>query len=251
MDDLAGLVLPAECVVGRPLIVKTTTGSTNDDAKRLAVEGCAQGTVVLADVQTAGRGRLGRTWFSPPATNLYFSVVWRDGLRAASLGSFALATGLAVAPALDAFVPTPMRIKWPNDVRSGGRKVAGVLAEAIFRGDRPYALVLGVGVNVRQVDFPSEFAERATSLRNLRGADLRRSDVLRALLRELESTLDLLAHRGFDALHPGVVARCETLGTTVRVGGVEGLAMGIDGGGGLLVRSGDGTMHTVTSGEVA
>ena len=250
MDDLAGFVAPRGCALGRPLILAAVTGSTNDDARRLAGAGCGHGTVVLADRQTAGRGRLGRTWHAEPGENLSFSIVWREGLRTPSLGTFALAAGLGVAEALDAFVPSPTTVKWPNDVRVGGHKVAGLLAEAVFRGDVPGAVIVGVGINVRGTRFPEEIAARATSLALASGRDVARADVLAAVLLALDGTLGSLARAGFGGLLRRLVARCDTLGSAVRVGAVAGVAEGIDAGGALLVRDAAGELHAVTSGEV-
>lgn len=250
MDDLHGFVSPASCRLGRPLIVKAVTGSTNDDARALAAAGAGHGTAVLADQQTAGRGRLGRSWSSPAGENLYLSIIWRAGLEGLIPPTMTLAAGVAVCEALDRFTSTPAHVKWPNDVRHGGKKLAGVLAEAMFRGAQPTAVVLGVGVNVRGETVAPELADIATSLRMVRGDDLSRAEVLAALLSSLDETLSALLSEGFSVIRSRLLARCETIGARVSVGGVTGVATDIDDDGALRVRDDEGTVHVVRSGEV-
>lgn len=250
MDDLAGIAAPGDCRLGRPLVVKDVTGSTNDDAKALAGAGAGHGTAVLADRQTAGRGRLGRSWSSPAGENLYLSIIWRAGLAEAVPPTMTLAAGLAVSEALDRFVPTPTSVKWPNDVRHRGRKLAGVLTEAMFRGAQPTAVVLGVGVNVRGERVAPEIADVATTLRMVSGGDVSRAEVLRAVLASLDETLGALMERGFGAVRGRLLARCETVGARVTVGDVTGVATGVDDDGALLVRGDDGVARAVRAGEV-
>lgn len=250
MDDLLGFVSPPGCGLGRPLILKALTGSTNDDARALASAGAGHGTVVLADAQTAGRGRLGRAWCSPAGENLYLSVVWRSGLDAIEPPLLALGAGLAVSEALDGFTPTPTAVKWPNDVRHRGRKLAGLLAEAIYRGTQPSAVILGLGVNVRGAVMPEAIAEIATSLRIVRGDDPGRAPVLSSLLEHLDATLGRLCAEGFGAIRQRLIERCENIGARVSIGEVSGVAIDIDPAGALRVRDDQGVVHAVRAGEI-
>ena len=250
MDDLQGFVPPVGCRLGRPLIIKALTGSTNDDARALANAGAGHGAVVLADEQTAGRGRLGRAWSSPAGENLYLSIVWRAGLDAIDPPLLALGAGLAVSEALDGFTPTPTAVKWPNDVRHHGRKLAGLLAEAIYRGVQPSAVVIGLGVNVRGAVMPAAIAAVATSLRIVCGRDLDRADVLAAVLQRLDATLGLLCADGFGAVRQRLTDRCETLGARVTAGDVTGTAIDLDATGALVVRDDRGVVHAVRAGEI-
>ncbi|MBP6831543.1 MAG: biotin--[acetyl-CoA-carboxylase] ligase [Deltaproteobacteria bacterium] len=250
MDDLLGFVSPPGCRLGRPLILKALTGSTNDDARALANAGAGHGTVVLADAQTAGRGRLGRAWSSPAGENLYLSVVWRAGLDAIEPPLLALGAGLAVSEALDGFTPTPTAVKWPNDVRHRGRKLAGLLAEAIYRGTQPSAVILGLGVNVRGAVMPDAIAEIATSLRIVRGDDPGRAAVLSSLLEHLDATLGRLCAEGFVAIRQRLIERCENIGARVSIGEVSGVAIDIDPTGALRVRDDQGVVHAVRAGEI-
>ena len=250
MHDLAGFVAPAGCCLGRPLVVKAVTGSTNDDARALAAAGAEHGAVVLADAQTSGRGRLGRSWVSPAGLNLYFSVVWREGLDAIDPPLLALGAGLAVSEALDRFTPTPTTVKWPNDVRHAGRKLAGVLAEAMYRGAHPSAVVIGVGVNVRGAEVPAALAEIATSVRIARGRDVARAEVLDALLERLGATLGELCRDGFVGVRRRLLDRCESVGSRVSIGDVTGVAIDVDPTGALVVRDEQGLLHAVRAGEI-
>ncbi len=250
MDDLHGFVSPPGCRLGRPLILKALTGSTNDDARALANAGAGHGTVVLADAQTSGRGRLGRSWSSPAGENLYLSIVWRAGLDAIEPPLLALGAGLAVSEALDGFTPTPTAVKWPNDVRHRGKKLAGLLAEAIYRGVQPSAVVLGLGVNVSGAVMPEAIAAIATSLRLVRGEDPGREAVLSALLERLDETLGLLCVDGFGAIRQRLIGRCESIGARVSIGDLSGVAVDIDPSGALNVRDDHGAVHAVRAGEI-
>ena len=184
----------------RRFVFKETTASTNADA-----ENEPSGTVVAADCQTAGRGRLDHSWQSPPGVNLYFSVVVDcAGISPAEISTFPLAAGLAVCDALRLLLPPQSApgLKWPNDILVCGRKLCGILCS--LRGER---IVAGIGVNVNQTEFPPEIASRATSLKLLSGrADgfFDRSAVLAALLRSLEARRMQWARSGFRSLLPEI-----------------------------------------------
>ena len=248
MDDLAGFVAPRGCALGRPLILAAVTGSTNDDARRLAGAGCGHGTVVLADRQTAGRGRLGRTWHAEPGENLSFSIVWREGLRTPSLGTFALAAGLGVAEALDAFVPSPTTVKWPNDVLVDGGKVAGILPESSIGQDaRVEHVVLGIGVNVA---FAPQLAEMRYPGATLGGTV---EAAVEGLSAGLARWLAVWRRRGFETIRAAWLERAGPLGATVDVNLgeelVRGSFAGMDREGALLLETPAGPRRIV-SGEL-
>ena len=150
---------------GSTLHYSSEIGSTNDEAARLAERGAPEGTTIVASAQTAGRGRLGRSWFSPPGAGLYVSVICR---RRKAVPYLTLAGGVAVAEGIRGATGLPVEIKWPNDVVVGGpgplRKLAGVLAEASSGSGGVQYVVLGFGINLRPAAYPSEIADRATSL---------------------------------------------------------------------------------------
>jgi BirA family transcriptional regulator, biotin operon repressor / biotin---[acetyl-CoA-carboxylase] ligase len=219
-------------MIGTPRVHWRRTDSTNERARELAASGAPHGTLVTADEQTAGRGRQGRVWTAPPGSAVLMSVVLRD---------FDELLPLAAAVATCDALPLDCRIKWPNDVWAGERKLAGILAEA--RPQEGWA-VLGIGLNVTTEDFPPDLRETATSLR-LEGASAGAESVLDALLAALERRLGeeagsiLAAWRERDALE----------GRKVRWSGGEGTAAGIDDSGALLVETRDGLV-TLEAGEV-
>ncbi len=223
------------------------TGSTNADLAAAARSGAESGTVLVADHQTAGRGRLDRGWTAPPGTSLAISVLLRPPatVPVARWTWLPLLAGLAVTETLVSEAGVPAEVKWPNDVLIGGRKVCGILAERV--GD---AVVIGMGLNTRlnadQLPVPT-----ATSL-VLAGAGVSESELLRALL----SALGGWYRRWQDGedLRPALVARCGTIGREVRVDlpaveAVTGLAVGIDEDGRLLVRTADG-VRPFSAGDV-
>jgi BirA family biotin operon repressor/biotin-[acetyl-CoA-carboxylase] ligase len=235
-----------------------STASTNDVAARLAADGASEGTVVVAETQTAGRGRHGRVWLSPPGAGLYVSVIVRPG-DAVSGGEhppalITLASGVAIAEAVRAVTGLPADIKWPNDVLIGGRKLAGILAEAAVQSGTPQFIVIGFGVNLQPAAFPPELARRATSIEAETNRRADRASVLAEILAAMsERYADLQAGR-FDAILNAWRRLAISLpGARVEwdspVGVVRGRAEGIDRHGALLVRVGD-TTERIISGEV-
>ena len=217
--------------------VLATTGSTNAVAADRARGGEPTGLVVVAESQTAGRGRLDRAWVSPPRAGLTLSVLLRPDLPAASWPWLPLLTGLAVVTALREQAEVPAELKWPNDVLVGGRKVCGVLVEVAAPG----AAVLGIGLNVttRAHELPHD---GASSLLLAGAVTTDRGILLPAVLRSLRATLDDVG-----AARTAYRERCSTLGSRVRVelpggGTVEGTATEVDDSGRLVV---DGTAYSV------
>jgi len=165
--------------------------STNDEALRLAEAGAGDGTAVVADLQRAGRGRRGRSWFSPPGAGVYLSVVvrpcdWPGGLALVTLGA-----GVAAARAVTAASGLPVELKWPNDLVVGRpwRKLGGVLSEAVGSRAPAEAVVVGIGINLRPVAYPPEIADRATSIEGELGRPADRAMLTAVLLAELDRVL--------------------------------------------------------------
>lgn len=242
--------------LGRRHVHVATCGSTNDLAAAEARAGAPAGTLITADEQTAGRGRLGRTWHAAPGENLTFSLILRPGRPAPEIPTLTLLAGGAVAQAL-ADLRFSARLKWPNDVllRPAGRprKVAGILTEAATVGSEVSHVVVGIGLNVNVADFPPEIAARATSLRLIRGAPLARAEVLAGVLGRLEAAVDDFLVRGpaaATALWDGYADRL--LRCRARVDGhdVEGVPDGVAADGSLRLRDDEGMLHRVMSGEI-
>jgi BirA family transcriptional regulator, biotin operon repressor / biotin---[acetyl-CoA-carboxylase] ligase len=162
----------------------TDIDSTNTAAMALAHGGAAEGTAVLAGAQRAGRGRLGRTWFSPPGAGLYLSVIVRPQAGAQGLALLTLAAGVAVAQAIEEATGLAIELKWPNDLVAGRpwRKLGGLLCEAAGSGAFVDAVVIGIGLNVRPSAYPPAIADRATSLEAELGRDVDRARLLVEIL---------------------------------------------------------------------
>jgi BirA family transcriptional regulator, biotin operon repressor / biotin---[acetyl-CoA-carboxylase] ligase len=237
-------------VVGRRIIWLKETLSTNDDVRQEAEAEEPEGLVIVADLQNAGRGRMSRTWTSPPGMDILFSVLLRPG--AADLPKMPLISGLAVARTLDAFTDTPITLKWPNDVRAADRKISGSLVES-GSSDTGYYAVLGTGVNINQdASGHPEIAEIATSLRTLNGISVSRRDVMRKLLLEMDNIYS--SPENMATLVVDWSARLETIGQEIDVRWgdevIHGLAEGVDGTGRLLLRDDNGEVHRLEAGEV-
>lgn len=214
--------------------------STLDEAHRLAAAGAPPGTAVLADRQTRGRGRRGRPWASPAGRGIWLAYLVRPA--AASTGVLSLRVGLAVARAVERFGATP-RLKWPNDVLLGDRKLAGVLCEARWAGGAPAWVAVGIGINVHG-PLPDELAETAATLDE--AAPVGRVELLERLLPALSALPDapLLAAPERESL----AARDWLRGRRL-TGPVPGIAAGLDASGALLVETPEGTV-SVTGGTV-
>ncbi len=226
-------------------------GSTNDVARELAEGGVPEGTLVLADEQTAGRGRFGREWVAPPGSSLLMSVVFRPAIPLERANRLVMLCGLALAEACEALADVRVVVKWPNDAQIDGKKVAGILAESAVTGAELAWAVVGVGVNVNQVFAPGDpLAETATSLRMSAGREFDRLALLGALLERLNGWR---AHLLDEKLTVSWRTRCATLGQRVRVEAgartFEGLAEDLDADGALLLRDADGARHRLTAGE--
>jgi len=233
--------------------------STNRVALELARAGAEHGTTVVAEGQTAGRGRLGRAFFSPPYLNLYTSSVLRPVLATAQAPTWILAAAVAVADAVaeETGDSDAVEIKWPNDVLLGGLKTSGILVELGAEAARVAFLVLGIGVNlnVDRATFPEEFRALATSVSSHRGRRVDRAAFARRLYRILEATLDACAAGGFAAVRPRFEARFRMPGRRIRVRELDGselagTALGIDADGALRMRCDAGDEVRVVAGDV-
>ena len=217
----------------------------DDETKafELAAHGAVDGTVVVADHQTAGRGRRGHHWEDEPGASLLFSVVARSSLPIAQRPLLSLAAAVAIADALAEVAGVATRLKWPNDVLVSGRKIAGILLESRSED----LVIIGIGVNVAQSRFAAELAGVATSIALERGRTMPRDELLEALLRHFDAWRARLEHDGFGPVRERWLALADTMGRRVRVEGQTGLAVGLDDDGALLLREG-GRTHRVVAG---
>jgi BirA family biotin operon repressor/biotin-[acetyl-CoA-carboxylase] ligase len=242
--------------VGQVLHCFESIGSTNDHAKALADDGAGHGEVVVAEGQTGGRGRRGRSWVMAPRRNVAFSVVLRPtGLPTERAPELTLVASLAVCDALRR-AGLDAGIKWPNDILVKGRKIAGILTELAAEPDQVHWVVVGVGVNVNacEEDFTPELRAQATSVLLERGQPAPRALFLAACLTLLEEWYDRHVEEGFEPIREAWMERSVTLGreVLVKLDGreVTGRAEALDASGALLVRTADG-IERITSGDVA
>jgi len=235
--------------------------STQSVALELAERGAPDRTVVMADHQTAGRGRRGARWEDEPGASLLVSIVLRPDLEPARLPTLSYAAAVAVAEALAARAPVVPRLKWPNDVLVGSRKIAGILLETKLHGmtgrvgapasssrppsvipehAAPATTILGIGINLGQRHFPPALAERATSVAIETGLDVDREALLTALLDRFDAWRQRLEAEGFDAVRRRWIALSDTIGRAVNVEGASGVALDLDADGALVLDTGGG-----------
>jgi BirA family biotin operon repressor/biotin-[acetyl-CoA-carboxylase] ligase len=235
-------------LVAAPALVRLgRVDSTQAVAFALAADGAADRTVVVAQAQTAGRGRRGRLWIDEPGASLLTSIILRPRLTPARLPTLSLAAGVAVAEALERVTGRMPRLKWPNDVLVDGRKLAGILLESRI-GPSPL-VVLGIGVNLAQRVFPPDLAERATSVRLATGRRVDADTLLTALLESLDAWRTRLETEGWAPIRERWCALTETLGRRVSIDDVQGIAVDVDEDGALIVVEGD-VRRRVVAGEV-
>lgn len=239
--------------LGRALQCFAELDSTNTTARELAGRGAADGTVVIADAQRQGRGRLGRAWASPPGTNLYLSALLRCELPMERLSQISLLAGVAACQTVQEWCAA--EIKWPNDVLVGGRKVAGILAELDGAGVQR-VIILGIGVNLNATldDFPAELRDKAGSLRLASGAAVDRARFAGRLLSNLEVRYEQWRRDGFAPIAAAWRRLAPLIGRHIRVQEpgqiVEGTVIDIADDGALRLRLADGREHRVVAGDV-
>lgn len=243
-------------VVGRVVHALDETDSTNTYASRIAGEDAPDGTVVVAEYQTKGRGRLGRKWESPRGVNIYTSIILRPNFPPSDAPMTTLVASVALVRPVRELYGLDAGIKWPNDMLISGKKSAGILTEMSAEPDRVRHIVLGVGidVNMPQGAFPEEIRDISTSIMLELGRKVNRAELLRSFLSELERCYTMLVNGERARLLDEWRELSAMLGKRVRVTTLttvtEGTALDISAEGYLLVRKDDGAVVTITSGDV-
>jgi BirA family biotin operon repressor/biotin-[acetyl-CoA-carboxylase] ligase len=243
--------------LGKKIIYLHEIGSTNDLAKELANYGASEGTIVIAETQTAGRGRLNRKWFSPKG-GLYVSIILRPKLKAKEAIKLVLAAGLAVAEVLHENYGLNVATKWPNDVSVNGRKICGILSVMKTKGERVNYVVIGVGINANinvKKEFPEELKTVATSIENELGRKVRLEELLKLLLEKLDILYEKFLEEGFLQVLKRWKEYASFLGKEVEVMDevkrLHGLALDVDDEGALVIKLEDGTVKRVFVGDVS
>lgn len=242
--------------MGHPIYFYAETDSTNNRIRQLAVEGAAEGTLAVAEVQTMGRGRRGKQWSSPIGSGAWFSLLLRPDIPPAEASVLTLLGGLAVCRALEDISGMQPVIKWPNDILLNGKKLVGILTEMDCEMSQVHFVVLGIGINVNTKAFPPELEEVATSLFLESGKTFSRKLVVQKTMERLEEYYDIfLAAGGFVPLLDEYRRRCVTLGREVTVLEEKSFlatALDVTPEGELLVRRSDtGEEMVIYSGEVS
>lgn len=241
---------------GRNLSYLKETDSTNNDAKRCMEEGGVHGTLIVAERQTAGRGRRGKLWESPEGTAVYMTIGMRPEFAPDKVSMLTLVMALSVAEAIEEQSGLEAGIKWPNDVVVNKRKVCGILTEMILEAEYIRCVVTGVGINVNQPSMPEEIAQTATSLFIEKGEKLSRAALIESVMRHFENNYDcFIGSLDLSELKEAYEARLANKDQLVRVldpkGEYEGIARGIRCTGELIVELPDGIVREVYAGEVS
>lgn len=255
------LLLPEEIwirshakVFGRKIYYYTTIDSTNAEAKKLALNGALSGSLVVAEEQTKGKGRLGRAWVSPKGSSISASIILRPDIGPSEAPRFTLLAAVAVAEAVREKACVDAMIKWPNDILIEGKKVCGILTEMSSEPEVINYIIIGIGINVNNTRFPEELKDSATSLKLSVGKNIYRAEILAAILDKME----YYCESGFIARFNEMLKRwkelCCNFGKSVKIMGrkesFEGVAIDVDPFGALLIKKNDGEVVRVLSGDV-
>ncbi len=242
---------------GKYLFFSREVASTNDWAKELEALGAPEGTVVMAETQTAGRGRFGRRWFSPKG-GLWFSLILKPMLRPEETVKLVFLASLAATETLRGLYGLKAETKWPNDVLVDGRKVCGILSEMKTTGERVECAIIGVGVNANfdvESTFSQELKAYATSLQTLLGKQVALEELFRVLLEKMESFYMVFLTEGFTQILEKWKSYASFLGSKVEVSSegekLEGTALDVDRDGALVLRLEDGSVRRVFVGELS
>lgn len=237
--------------IGSEIVYKQTLVSTMDEAVGLGILGCSAGTLVCAETQSKGRGRLGREWVSPSGKGIYASLVLRPSTPLSQVAQLTLVSAVAIVSALRSVSGLDVQIKWPNDIFVDGKKIAGILTELNAEMDRVRFVVVGFGINVNSLE--SQLPAHATSLKIETKKDFSRIAVLQEVLRSFEKWLDIFEAEGFAPVRSRWKELSYTLGKNVKFvepnGEVVGLAFDLSSDGSLLLRKDNGEIVKKHSGD--
>lgn len=258
------LLLPGEIIaklktkwLGHNIIYESSVTSTNDVAKRAALDNCPHGTIVIAEQQTGGRGRIDRGWFSPFGHGVWFSIILRPPFLPHEAPKFTLFMATVLAQTFEKYPGIKVDIKWPNDIICQGKKLVGILTEMNAQMEAINYLVIGAGVNVSVASemLPDEIKDKAGSLEDFAGQPVDRVELLASILKDFEQLYDKTVKDGFAPMLEEWKKYCVTLGSNVRVIAPDetftGYAVEIDEMGALLVRRDDGSIQKVLAGDVS
>ncbi|MED4204191.1 biotin--[acetyl-CoA-carboxylase] ligase [Neobacillus mesonae] len=242
--------------IGRNIHYEESVESTQKIAHKLASQGVPEGTVVIADEQRSGKGRMNRNWHSPKYTGIWMSLILKPNIPLTKAPQLTLLTAVAVVQAMEEITGLTPGIKWPNDILIDGKKVTGILTELQAEADRIHSIIIGVGINVNQKleDFPLELQDKASSLSIQKGEQISRAELIRTIFKHFEKLYSLYLNQGFMpikilwegyAVSIGRILKARTL-TEV----IEGKALGITDEGVLKIEDQSGVIHHVYSADI-
>ncbi|WP_240688920.1 biotin--[acetyl-CoA-carboxylase] ligase [Ammoniphilus sp. YIM 78166] len=241
-------------ILGKVVHFFPTIDSTQHRAHALAKEGAPEGTVVIADEQVGGKGRLGRVWHSPPSTGISMSLLLRPKLELHRCPQLTLLAAVALVEAIRQETGLPVTIKWPNDILLNGKKICGILTELNAESDCINYLIIGMGINVNTPSFPEEIGQIATSLMLEKGEPVKRVKLIQNILGKLEDLYAQYLEEGFAPIKARWESHAISIGKRVIIrqlsGTMVGMALGIDDDGVLLVQKDDGSLEKVYSADI-
>lgn len=242
--------------IGNKIIVFDSVSSTNDVAKKLAADGAEEGTIILADQQSEGRGRMARSWSSLGGVGIWMSLILKPNIIPPCASQIIFVNAIAVCRAIRNYTGLNVTLKWPNDILYQGKKVCGILTELSAEIDQINYIIAGIGINVnqKQSDFPSDLYDRAISLKIAGKKNIRRIDLLKEIIKELDVQYCSYLKEGFSRILEEWKILNSTLGQEVVITGknekYSGIAIDLDEDGCLIVKTEKGKMRRVIVGDV-
>lgn len=241
---------------GRSIHYEEVVETTQKVAHRLANEGAKEGTIVVAEEQSNGRGRMDRKWVSPKYTGIWLSIILRPNLPPHKAPQLTLIAAVSVVQAIEEVTGLSPEIKWPNDVLLNGKKITGILTEMQADADRIASIIMGIGINVNQSkeDYPPELQDKATSLAIEKGQKISRAELIQALLLKLETLYKIYIEKGFHPIKLLWESYAVSIGKYITArtltGAIAGKAIGITDEGVLLLEDGEGKLHHIYSADI-
>ncbi|WHY74975.1 biotin--[acetyl-CoA-carboxylase] ligase [Fictibacillus enclensis] len=243
-------------VLGKDIMYEESVKSTQEIAQRLSQSGAYEGTLVVADEQTGGRGRLGRQWQSPKGTGVWMSLILRPDIPLQKAPQLTLLAAVGITKAISKVTGLRPEIKWPNDILVNGKKVVGILTELQAESDRVHAVIIGPGINVNvgSDDFNDELKDIATSLKIESGKEIKRAELISVILKEMEELYHDYLNNGFALVKLMWESYANSIGRRIRVRTlnqqIEGIAKGITDDGILLLEDDEGNIHPIYSADI-
>ncbi|MCT8138922.1 biotin--[acetyl-CoA-carboxylase] ligase [Anaerobacillus sp. CMMVII] len=240
--------------IGKTVVYEKSVPSTQGIAHRLASEGAKEGTLVVADEQVSGKGRLGRPWLSQIGTGIWMSLILKPKIPPQRAPQLTLLAAVAVIRGIHEYTNIQCDIKWPNDILLNGKKLVGILTEMQADPDQIHSVIIGIGINVNQNNFPEEISDIATSLKIEKGEEINRAGLLQSIMVQFEQLYELFLKDGFSQVKLMWEAYATTIGRRITArtisGSLEGYASGITDEGVLLLEDDFGKVHKIYSADI-